>query len=397
MHGIVFKGVPAQVSGNLRLPAFPALVTPASQIGHPTDYFNKFFESNEYEKYVTLAGNGTPEQVIKVGNEYKVSIVVIVQSDALRERLEADGVIRKLAEDDGTLPTIMVVPSDRWCIANGYYQEHGTRQVPDYEKALAASSDLNIALSTVNEMFAARGYRPKNLEASLKSLRNRDAERQMHLSSSGAEQATSPLDELRRVAHADIWVYMDWTLNSVLGGSQVSLTFRLEGLDAYTDKHVAGANGTGSSVYTAQAQLPIMLEEAIVGHIEVFSKQMIDYFEELKAKGREVTIYVSLWDKFEDNLLTEYGGDELIEIIENWFADNTVNGKFNQSVSSPTSATFEGVRIPLHEERNGRQRDIDARTWLRGLKRFLADKYHIDSVVDAKGLGGAEIIIGEKL
>ena len=42
-------------------------------------------------------------------------------------------------------PTIMVVPSDNWCIKNGYFMEfdnQGTKiKIPDYKKALQEDSD----------------------------------------------------------------------------------------------------------------------------------------------------------------------------------------------------------------------------------------------------------------
>ena len=46
-------------------------------------------------------------------------------------------------------PTIMVVPSNQWCIANGYYDEvdvYGTKtQVVNYEKAVLGNADLKHA------------------------------------------------------------------------------------------------------------------------------------------------------------------------------------------------------------------------------------------------------------
>ena len=57
-------------------------------------------------------------------------------------------------------PTIMVVPSDNWCILNGYFMEfdnQGTKdKIPDYKKALKENTDL---LSVIKEkIFINQGY-----------------------------------------------------------------------------------------------------------------------------------------------------------------------------------------------------------------------------------------------
>ena len=73
-------------------------------------------------------------------------------------------------------PTIMVVPSDNWCVQNGYVQKFdnmGTEMIlPDYRAALQQSSDLLLAISKINEMMAEREFPLKNLESSLKTLMN---------------------------------------------------------------------------------------------------------------------------------------------------------------------------------------------------------------------------------
>ena len=66
-------------------------------------------------------------------------------------------------------PTIMVVPSDNWCVQNGYvmtYDNQGKSvTVPDYKAALQNNSDVLLAISKINEMMAERGFTLKNLES----------------------------------------------------------------------------------------------------------------------------------------------------------------------------------------------------------------------------------------
>jgi hypothetical protein len=54
---------------------------------------------------------------------------------------------------------------------------------------------------------------------------------------------------------------------------------------------------------------------------------------------------------------------------------------------------FEQVRIPLYDDKN---KALDPRGWLKGLQKTLKEKYTIDSKLMMKGLGQAQLVIGEK-
>ncbi len=123
------------------------------------------------------------------------------------------------------------------------------------------------------------------------------------------------------------------------------------------------------------------------------------HFEDLFTNGREVTIRIKIWDDWDEDLETEYGDDEieLGEIIEDWLADNTVNGRFNTTDATENMMLFEQVRIPLYYERNGKQRAMDTRRFTRQLSKFLKDEpYLIINKVTTKGLGRATIYLGGK-
>lgn len=57
---------------------------------------------------------------------------------------------------------------------------------------------------------------------------------------------------------------------------------------------------------------------------------------------------------------------------------------------------FEQVRIPMETEINGRVRQIDARRWVNGLRKYLEDEYGIESKLMMQGLGQAQLVIGGK-
>lgn len=92
VHGILFKGV----AGSSGTAAQPALVKPQDHEAH-LDFFERFFEEGTYLRYVSLSSDGTvsSDDRLKVGNQYKIGIVVSVNKADLRKYLEEEGVIRK--------------------------------------------------------------------------------------------------------------------------------------------------------------------------------------------------------------------------------------------------------------------------------------------------------------
>lgn len=286
-------------------------------------------------------------------------------------------------------PTIMVVPSEVWCNQHGFVTEYdnmGTMTtVPDYKKALANDSDLLLAISKIGEMMTERGFPLKDLASSLKSLDTEAAEESVSAMDQGGI-AESPIDKLRKVAKADIWMQLTWTINRV--GPKKSLTFNLQGLDAYTDKQIAATSGTGDPSFSVE--LPVLLEEAIISRIDQFNNQLQAYFDDLFANGREVALECKRTNDSDINFESEFDGDELSFLIEDWLAAHTQEGRFSTSDVSENRVKFEQVRIPLFTESG---RALDTRTWARGLQKELRTKYHIKSKLSTKGLGQAYIII----
>ncbi|TXB66089.1 hypothetical protein FRY74_05830 [Vicingus serpentipes] len=293
-------------------------------------------------------------------------------------------------------PTLMVVPSDAWCIKNGYVMEFDndgtTTKIPDYKKAMQENTDILLVISSINDMMAERGFPLKNLESAMKTLASNAAEDNMRSSKeSGASVNESPIDALKKVAKADIIIQLTWTVNTT--GPKKSITFILQGLDAYTDKQIAGANGTGAPSFSAE--VPVLLKEAVTAHIDNFSASLQSHFDDMFANGREVIIRIQTWDSWDGDLESEdYGDDELGILIEDWMAENTVKGRFSTTDMTESMALFEQVRIPLFDERGRAQ---DARRFASGLRKWLkADPRLIESKLVMKGLGRATLILGEK-
>ena len=291
-------------------------------------------------------------------------------------------------------PTIMVVPSDNWCISNGYVMEfdnQGTKvKIPNYKQAFQENADLNVVISAINGMMAERGFPLKNMESAIKSLESESAENSMLTSKSGSELAESPVDALKRVAKADIIMQLTWTVNTT--GTKKSITFNLQGLDSYTDKQIATAVGTGAPSFSAE--LPVLLQEAVTAHIDNFNATLMKHFEDMFENGREIIIRIKKFDSWSEDLETEYDGKELGEIIEEWMAANSVKGRFNTTDATENMMLFEQVRIPLFNEKGNAS---DARDFAKGLSKYLkAAPFEITNKLMMKGLGQAVIVLGEK-
>ncbi|MDE5743939.1 MAG: hypothetical protein K2H62_06250, partial [Bacteroidales bacterium] len=252
--------------------------------------------------------------------------------------------------------------------------------------------NLIMVISKINTLMADRGFPLKNLESALRSIEQSMAEDAMTASkTSGAELAETPLDRLKRTAQADIILQLTWSVNEQ--GPKKSVTYNLQGLDAYTDKQIAGAQGTGAPSMTAD--LPVLLEEAVLANMDNFTARLQQYFDDLFANGREVTVGIRVFDNGSGlDLETEFGDYELSEIIDKWMYDNTVEHRFSKSASSETRILYEQVRIPLYKADG---MPMDTENFVRGLRSFLRkEPYKIDAKVMNRGLGNAVLVLGEK-
>lgn len=292
-------------------------------------------------------------------------------------------------------PTLMVVPSDAWCKEHKYEQtfdNQGTlEKIPDYKTAVATDKQLNAVISKINILMADRGFPLKDLQQNLKSIANLSAEDRLITSkTSGAAITESPLDRLRRTAKADIILEIDWTVNTV--GPKKSITYNLRALDAYSNKQVAGAEGTGQPSFSAE--LPVLLEEAVQDHMDAFAERLQSHFDDLLTNGREVVLDMRIFDTSAVDFEKEIDGYELNEIIDNWLADNCVNHRFSKSDATETMILYEQVRIPLYKA-NGMAQDTYG--FARDLARFLgAAPYNIKVKTVNRGLGRCLLVFGEK-
>jgi hypothetical protein len=96
VHGIIFQGFTGKpgVSGQKPLASNSNLEQEKSE------FFDPFFaDGGKYLKFVSLSNDGSvaAEDRLKVGNQYKIGVIVSVNVAALRKDLEDAGIIKGLS------------------------------------------------------------------------------------------------------------------------------------------------------------------------------------------------------------------------------------------------------------------------------------------------------------
>ena len=97
IHGIIFKGY---AGGGQGCTSLKPLVKSVETEAEFKTFFDAFFaDGGEYLKYVSAATDGSiaAGDRLKVSRrEYKIGVIVNIQFDQLRKRLESEGIVRSL-------------------------------------------------------------------------------------------------------------------------------------------------------------------------------------------------------------------------------------------------------------------------------------------------------------
>lgn len=290
-------------------------------------------------------------------------------------------------------PTIMILPSDHWCEMRYFmttYDNQGTKvKKPNYQQAFIEDTEIGPVISKIGQVLTGLGYSLKDAEQEIKSINTKAAEDNVTMSkTSGASLVESPLDMLKRRIKCDILIQIAWDLTRTSGGR--STTFTLEAFDSYTNKRIATSTGN----IEGQGSIADLLFTAVQKNVKPFDKQMDSWYADQKKNGREINLTIRCWDNWEEDLESEYEGEELTDCIQNWLKQNCVGGVFNLSDGTESFAQFEQVRIPLTDEKGNA---LDARDFATRLRKFLAKPpYNITAKVMQRGLGEAILVLGEK-
>lgn len=96
VHACLFRGLPGMETA---MPT-PAIFKSESSFDEHRDYFIKFFTTGgDYIKYINVTTDGVPsgQDRRQVRGGYKVALYVQVMYDNLKDKMEEDGLVRKLS------------------------------------------------------------------------------------------------------------------------------------------------------------------------------------------------------------------------------------------------------------------------------------------------------------
>jgi len=288
-------------------------------------------------------------------------------------------------------PTLMVVPSDNYCIEHGFFIEitdQGyVRKVPDYRRVFQEDADMRAIISNINNYMIDQSFPLKDMEAELKGIDMADIEEQAMTDKAGDDLKETPLDKIKRRTKADIVMDIYFTIKR--NGPEKIMTFNLKGLDAYTSKQIAGVENTGKP--SANTNVEMMLREDIYPRMTDFNNRLQMHFDNMFKEGREVKVVIRLSEGLETDFETEYSGNELSEVIDQWFQKSSVNGRYVVDDMSDVRMSVT-ARIPLFDQNN---KAIDTREFAQQLRRYLKPPpYNLSCRVMMRGLGEAYLIIG---
>jgi hypothetical protein len=289
-------------------------------------------------------------------------------------------------------PSIMVIPSDRYLIAHGYYDDvvaSGRRQrVPSYERAFQEDRHLRSVIAAIAGAFQDRGFPLRDLEAAMRTQREASA-----LDATGRRSLLETArDVLIKRARPDIALDLDFAEEQQMG--ETSVTFTLRALDAFTSNEVASTTGTGQPA--SAVPLAVLLKEAVVQRMPQFESRLTGFFEDMVANGRQIRLRIRVAEDAGLDLEAELGGKqgdplELADHIRQYVKRGAVAGLVQPGARTENLMEFTTVRIPLTDDD---QLPLDADTWAnRAVVRQLRTELGIVARRESVGLGDVTVII----
>ena len=197
---------------------------------------------------------------------------------------------------------------------NNFGQMEGQSFEPDYQMAFQNDPGLLLVIAKINTLMAQRGFPLRDFESAIKK-RARNNNNQVPYRYWQSDLVTE--------LGIDLIIQLTYTINQ--RGGQSSVTFNMQALDAYTQEQVAGAQGTGTPRFSTD--LPVLLEEAVLAHIENFTASLSDYFQTLISNGRSSMLTVRFDQQAEVDFQTIWaasGKNQLLStVIDDFFRENT--------------------------------------------------------------------------
>lgn len=301
------------------------------------------------------------------------------------------------AQNDGLKmqkPKVMVVPEEAYCINSGYSKTaaDGTT-IADYRRAMLDENVLDV-INSFENIMAGYGFELTNLQQTLDELKEDEALSNVLTAKDDGMVQEDDLDRLSRVAGADIMVKVSPKVSNY--GPERMLELRVSSIDCASKKALLAF---GPVAKTSAGSVSMLLRAAVSDNIETFAMGLNKYFEGLKTKGREGTIYIKVADTCPLNLesTVKYKGEEgeLADLIQLWVSENAVGGAFTGGKSSRYSMKLDQVRIPLlGKAAFGRTKALSMEDFVKTGLTALLGRYDISVSTHAVGIGKVYMTLG---
>ncbi len=296
-------------------------------------------------------------------------------------------------------PKLMIVPATTWCNQNGfvssYYNEieGSTQKIPDYQKAFDENEYISMVIGAMQDFMTNNGYEVIDLKSQLAKLKNRAARDNVTTAGGGLRQ--SPIDELNKTAKADINVEVHYSIKK--DGPYKYIEFNVSAVDPYCSKPVSTGNmGRGSS--QSSTEVVNQLDEAVLSFKDKFCSDMDRYYNNLWNNGRQIVLRCTLAENAGIDYETEYDGEELSTLIEDWVSEHAMKGNYTLEDKTENEVLFDDVRIPMlyTDSKTGKTRGNTADSFARDLRKYLESTTGVRCKTDVIGLGEVNIILGGK-
>lgn len=240
-------------------------------------------------------------------------------------------------------PRVVVVPSDRLLKTMNLLSETddmgATSWIADYERAFL-DNDLQAAMSKFNELMKDRGFEVTSLEQELKLAKN----------------------DLNHPIPIDIKIEFSYKVNKQ--GPRSTVMFTLEAFDAYSNKSIASASGTGQPAIGVDAAT--LLQEAVMNYLDKFNSQLQTTFESYIESGRESRLTVQAANG--QSLENVVAGKTIAQHVEDWLTEHCIRQAFSIDDQDEGRMSVSQAMMPLFNEQG---RAVDARVFYRELAKYL--------------------------
>lgn len=291
-----------------------------------------------------------------------------------------------------TLPTIMLRPGEAWCKANGYYKtvdnQGITKVIIDEESALNNMKMLQ-SITELEAILKDEGFKTANLRSQTEAIDEFAAEEMLMTDEYGNGMEKDALDLARERAKADIYLYINWEIETT--GPKKQLSYTLVGKDAYTQDDVCSVTGIGEPSISASEA--ILLREAVIGKLPEMKDRLANYMASILENGRAVRLKISKSTASTVHLETTVQGGTLDRVIYKWILANAVQHRAEKISSTRNQANYT-ANIALYDNDG---LPMSAEDFLWQLSDYLAaSPYNISTTVKMQGLGQAILWINGK-